>query len=277
MGKTGDKIDARSDIYSLGVVIHQMITGHVVFKASSPLEIIRKHISEQPLSMKHWRPDLQIPDAVEEVVLKALQKNRELRQQSVLELAGELEAAAQGIHPVAPVSQKDMPTVRISKDAPTTATAPLSSEKTSAGQLSGGNLTAHHLQGGAGQNTASANQEPTISLMGRKTASRPKNPPKPPPPPLEAAPPTVPIQPVARLIEDRPSPAPARLPEDENDQSISSLKPRSYKKEIWIASVVLLAILAGLFAMNKLRGGSTVTPMLEYRLKPDKPVGELVK
>jgi serine/threonine protein kinase len=281
MGKTGDKIDARSDIYSLGVVIHQMISGHVVFKASSPLEIIRKHISEQPLSLKHWRPDLQIPDAVEEVVMKALQKNRELRQQSVTELASELEAAALGIRPVAPVSQKDMPTVRISKDAPTTATAPLSSEKTSAGQLPDGNLTAYPLHSGIGIKTAGGNQEPTSPQMARQTAQRAKNPPKPAPQPtphpLEAAPPTVPIEAAVALVEGRqnPQPEPRQRQGREDDQRITSREPRSYKKELLIASLVLLAMVAVLFAVLRQRSAGSVTPLLEFRLMRDEPLDTL--
>lgn len=289
MGKTGDRIDARSDIYSLGIVIHQMLTGHVVFKASSPLEIIRKHISEQPLSLKHWRPDLTLPDAVEEVVLKALQKNRELRQQTVTELAGELEAAASGISPSASVSQKDMPTVRITKDTPAIATVPLSSEKTTAGQvaektamggqLAGENLPLRRLTNPVQQETANDNQEPTQPSLSRQTAQRPKLPPKPAPQPVQQ--PAPPLAPPPggfdEAVQDlRENPVDRRRASD--DRRITSQKTRSHKKELLIAAVVLLAIFAAVFVVLKMRGGSPVAkpgPLLEYRLKPDKPVGDL--
>lgn len=279
MGKTGDKIDARSDIYTLGIVIHQMITGHVVFKAPSPLEIIRKHISEPPLPLKHWRPDLQLPDAVEEVVLKALQKNRDLRQQTVTELASELEAAASGIRPVASVSQKDMPTVRISKEAPTTATAPLSSEKTSAGYQAPEKPLARPLTNPAQRQTANTNQDATAPQVPRTTAQRPQNPPKPVQPPLEAAPPTVPMQPVAGLseVEQSPQRQPVDRQRDGQEQSIASRKTRSHRKELLIAAVVLVAIFAGVFAVIKMRGGAvtSVSPVLEYRLKRKNPTADL--
>ena len=241
MGKTGDKIDARSDIYSLGIVIHQMLTGHVAFKAPTPLEIMRKHISEPPLSLKHWQPDLTLPDAVEEVVLKALQKNRELRQQTITELANELEAAATGISPVTSMSQKDLPTVRLTKEAATFATAPLSSEKTSSGH-------SRALRPPAPQTTASTDRAPTTFK-----------------PAQQAAPPV------------RPETV------NQDGKSIQSQKGRSYKKELLIASLVLLTILAAVAVVIKITGkndSTVVSPLtnrlLEYRIKRENTTGELV-
>jgi serine/threonine protein kinase len=271
MGKTGDKIDARSDIYSLGVVIHQMITGHVVFKASSPLEIMRKHISEQPLSLKHWRSDLKIPDAVEEVVLKALQKNRELRQQTISELGNELEAAASGVSPVTPVSQKDMPTIRVSKEAPTTATAPLSSEKTSAGHLVADKLSVRPVTNPAQQGTTNPNQEPTLQQRARPTAQRPQPPAKPVQQPLPVVQQTIPpLQSVGVDESDQ------SIQGHDNDSHITSVKPQNHNKQLVIAFVALVAIFATVFVAIMMRGSRTsVTPVLEYRLKPDIPPGDL--
>jgi serine/threonine protein kinase len=272
MGKTGDKIDARSDIYSLGVVIHQMITGHVVFKASSPLEIMRKHISEQPLPLKHWQPDLKIPDAVEEVVLKALQKNRELRQQTITELGSELEAAVSGVAPVISVSQKDMPTIRVSKEAPTTATAPLSSEKTSGGeQLFTERPAARRLTNPGQQRTENASQEPTYMQRARTTAQRPQPPANPVQQPLQVVqPPVAPAQPF-RVDENEPS----IQPDNANNQ-ITSLKSKNPNKQLVIAFVVLVAIFATVFTVIMMRSSrSNVTPLLEYRLKRDTPVNDL--
>jgi serine/threonine protein kinase len=269
MGKTGDKIDARSDIYSLGVVIHQMITGHVVFKATSPLEIMRKHISEQPLSLKHWQPDLKIPDAVEEVVLKALQKNRELRQQTIGELGSELEAAVSGISPVVSVSQKDMPTIRVSKEAPTTATVPLSSEKTSGGHMVADTPLAHSVTNPGQQKTANTNQEPTLAQRTRSTAQRSQMPAKPVQPPLPVVPATVAIQPVE--VESKQS-----VQQNDNDSHITSLKPKNHNKQLAIAFVVLVLIFATAFVAIMVRSNRpNATPVLEYRLKRDTPVGDL--
>ena len=87
----GEELDSRSDIYSLGVIVYEMLTGSVPFVASSPIGIALKHTQEPPLPPHELRPDL--PPPIEEVVLRALQKSREDRQSSALELAQEFEAA----------------------------------------------------------------------------------------------------------------------------------------------------------------------------------------
>jgi serine/threonine protein kinase len=270
MGKTGDKIDARSDIYSLGVVIHQMITGHVVFKATSPLEIMRKHISEQPLSLKHWRPDLKIPDSVEEVVLKALQKNRELRQQTIAELGNELEAAALGISPVVSVSQKDMPTIRVSKEAPTPATAPLSSDKTSAGHLTADKLSVRRVTNPGLQSTANTNPEPTFQQRRRSTAQRQQLHEKPVQQPLQVVQQEIlPVPPVSVVERNEP------IQQDENDSQITSRKPKNNNRQLVIAFAILVVIFAMAFVAILVRSNRpNAIPMVEYRLKRDTPVLE---
>ncbi|HXI92807.1 MAG TPA: bifunctional serine/threonine-protein kinase/formylglycine-generating enzyme family protein [Blastocatellia bacterium] len=93
LGNTGDKIDARSDIYSLGMVVYQMLTGRVAFESDSWMRVMYKHINERPLPPSQLRPQLGFFREVEDVVLKALEKDRDDRQQSVTELATQLEAA----------------------------------------------------------------------------------------------------------------------------------------------------------------------------------------
>src|SRR5258708_10208929 len=84
---TGEELDARSDVYSLGVILYEMLTGRVPFDAKTPLAVLLKHASEQPRPLRELRPD--IPEEVEGVVLRALEKRREDRQLSATRLAQE--------------------------------------------------------------------------------------------------------------------------------------------------------------------------------------------
>lgn len=87
----GEELDSRSDIYSLGVILYEMLTGNVPFVASSPMGVALKHTQEPPLPPRELRADLPAP--IEAVILRALEKRREDRQSSALELAQEFEAA----------------------------------------------------------------------------------------------------------------------------------------------------------------------------------------
>ncbi len=86
----GKIVDRRTDIYSLGIVLYEMVTGRTPFRASTPEAIIDKHVFEQPPKPKMFAP--QLPDKVGRLLSKALEKNPSNRYQDAREFAKAMEA-----------------------------------------------------------------------------------------------------------------------------------------------------------------------------------------
>ena len=89
-GLRGDQLDGRSDLYSLGIVAYQLLTGDLPLKADSTVEQLMAQINTAPKPMHDSWPELEIPDEVATVVMRCLEKNRELRPASGQALIADL-------------------------------------------------------------------------------------------------------------------------------------------------------------------------------------------
>jgi serine/threonine-protein kinase len=100
MGKRGDELDGRSDLYSLGIVMYQMLTADLPFKADTTMEMLLAHMQEPPTPIRTLHPELQIPEPVADFTMRLLEKNRDLRPANAQALIQELDRAEKEAAPV---------------------------------------------------------------------------------------------------------------------------------------------------------------------------------
>ncbi|MBZ5513695.1 MAG: protein kinase [Acidobacteriia bacterium] len=93
MGKRGDQLDGRSDLYSLGIVMYQMLTGDLPFHADTTMEMLLAHLQTPPTPIRSIHPELQIPEPIANLVMRLLAKKPEQRPASAEALIAEIERA----------------------------------------------------------------------------------------------------------------------------------------------------------------------------------------
>ncbi|WP_439030948.1 Stk1 family PASTA domain-containing Ser/Thr kinase [Gordonia terrae] len=101
----GIKVDPRSDIYSMGCVLFELLTGEPPFTGDSPVAVAHQHVHEDPPWPSHVRPE--IPRELDSVVLKAMSKNKDNRYQSAADLRADLIRVLAGGKPSAPMLLSD--------------------------------------------------------------------------------------------------------------------------------------------------------------------------
>ena len=110
----GGYTDAKSDLYSLGVVLYEMVTGKVPFNADTPVSVALKHMQENPKEPMQLNPS--IPKSVNDIIMKAMQKDINLRYQTATEMLKDLSKALKNPNGdfVVMEKQEDFPTQRLS-------------------------------------------------------------------------------------------------------------------------------------------------------------------
>jgi serine/threonine protein kinase len=103
----GEAVDARTDLYSTGVVLFELLTGQAPFRGENPVAVAYQHVNQNPVPPSSLNP--KVSHALDAVVLRALSKDRFSRFQSATEFREDLEAAGAGAAPVrrAPVPVND--------------------------------------------------------------------------------------------------------------------------------------------------------------------------
>ena len=106
----GDPIDGRSDLYAVGVILFQLLTGRLPFEAESPTQVVMMHLSIPVPDPRQVAPERNISQALVDVVFKALQKSADKRYQDALELSDALKRALEFTETNPPLSL-DRPSV----------------------------------------------------------------------------------------------------------------------------------------------------------------------
>ena len=102
----GERVDARSDLYSTGCLLYELLTGRPPFTGDSPVAIAYQHVRENPIPPS--RVDPEIPPWADSIVLKAMAKDPAERYQSAAEMRTDIQRALSGVPVAAPPADRDV-------------------------------------------------------------------------------------------------------------------------------------------------------------------------
>ncbi|MBT9555630.1 MAG: serine/threonine protein kinase [Myxococcales bacterium] len=87
----GQELDGRSDLYSCGVILYELLTGKTPFTADTPIALVMKHIHNEPPALEVQNPSVNVPDGLRQVVFRLLHKDRNKRPRSSQEVVEQLQ------------------------------------------------------------------------------------------------------------------------------------------------------------------------------------------
>ncbi|HYI12743.1 MAG TPA: serine/threonine-protein kinase [Thermoanaerobaculia bacterium] len=97
--KEGEHLDPRSDLYSFGIVMYEMLAGRAPFQATNPHGYILKHVTEKPAAISELNPQVKVPPQLEAIIMRSLEKNRDARFATAADFAATLEGIRSSIPP----------------------------------------------------------------------------------------------------------------------------------------------------------------------------------
>src|SRR5688500_16462522 len=97
--KEGEHLDPRSDLYSFGIVMYEMLAGRAPFQATNPHGYILKHVTERPAAIGELNPEVKVPPQLESVIMRSLEKSRDARYETAADFATALENIRASIPP----------------------------------------------------------------------------------------------------------------------------------------------------------------------------------
>ena len=130
---SGETLDARSDIYSFGLVLYEMITGFPPFESENQAGFIFKRLSEDPLSLVGRNPQVEVPVEVDRVVRRALERDRERRYPTAI---GFIEALEQVVLRMNAAETREIPIWSFPPEARPPETRPPEARRRSSSELS---------------------------------------------------------------------------------------------------------------------------------------------